>query len=176
MIFDKIIITGKSASGKNYLFDKLSEIIPNFLVKQTTRPKRLGEKEGIDYKFIEKELFLERINSNEFITHQKFNINKETTWYYGISLNDFNESKLCILTPGEIKILKEKNLLENSCIVYLDIEREILENRIKKRKDLNDDMKRRLDSDDNDFLLFKDYTLKISNPNFKIKEVLDYIN
>ena len=37
-------------------------------------------------------------------------------------------------------------------------------------------MKRRLDSDDNDFLLFKDYTLKISNPNFKIKEVLDYIN
>ena len=64
MIFDKIIITGKSASGKNYLFSQLSEVIPKFLVKQTTRPKRSGEKEGIDYKFIKKELFLERINSN----------------------------------------------------------------------------------------------------------------
>lgn len=176
MIFDKIIITGKSASGKNHLFNELSKLIPDFLVKQTTRPQRSGEKEGIDYKFIQEDLFLERINSNQFITHEKFNINKETTWYYGISINDFKESKLCILTPGEVKVLKEKNLLENSCIVYLDIERKVLEDRIKERNDFNDDMKRRLDSDDKDFTLFKDYNLKISNPNFKIKEVLDYIN
>lgn len=175
MKFSKIIITGKSASGKNYLFNKLLEKIPNYLVKQTTRPKRLGEQEGIDYKFIDNNTFLKRLESNEFITYQSFKINESTTWYYGISINDFNESNLCILTPGEIKTLKEKKLLQNTFIIYLDIDRKILEQRIKQRNDLNDDMKRRLDSDDKDFKSFKYYDLKIIDSNFKISEVLEFI-
>lgn len=175
MRFSKVIITGKSASGKNYLFSELSKDINKCLVKQTTRPIRKGEKEGIDYKFISKELFLERIESNQFLTYESFQINDSTTWYYGISKSDFNNSELCILTPGEIKILKEKELLDNVCIIYIDIDRKILEERIKQRNDLNDDMKRRLDSDDKDFQSFSDYTYKISNPYFKTEYVLKVI-
>ena len=175
MKYSKVIITGKSASGKNYLFNELSKKITNFLVKQTTRPIRDGEKEGIDYKFIDKDLFLNRIESKQFLTYQSFHINDTTTWYYGISKEDFDNSSLCILTPGEIKLLKEKKLLDNVCIIYIDIDRKILEQRIKQRNDLNDDMKRRLDSDDKDFQSFNDYTHKITNPQFNPEYVLKII-
>lgn len=172
----KIIITGKSGSGKNYLINRLLNYFPNILVKQTTRPIRNGEKDGFDYTFIDEKLFLNRIENDEFLSYQKFNIKENTIWYYGISKEDFNRSNLCILTPGEISILKQKDLLNKCYIIFLDMDREILEQRLNRRKDNNDNIKRRLDSDDLDFKDFSDFNLKISNQFYKIEDILKSIS
>jgi guanylate kinase len=176
MRFSKLIVTGKSASGKNYVFSELSKTLNKPLIKQTTRPIRSGEVEGVDYRFISESLFKERIDSNQYITYESFDIDSNTIWYYGISKEDFNESNLCILTPGEIKTLNESNLLIGSCVIFLDIERSILEQRLNLRSDLNDSITRRLDSDDKDFIDFKGYNMRYTNPNFKIGDLIESIS
>ena len=55
------------------------------------------------------------------------------------------------------------------------MDREILEQRLNRRKDNNDDIKRRLDSDDLDFKDFSDFSLKISNQFYKIEDILKSI-
>lgn len=175
MKFSKIIITGKTASGKNYLFNKLSEIIKNGLVKYTTRPIRKNETPDIDYKFIDTKKFLEKIESNDFIIYESFKINESTIWYYGISKKDFNESNLLILTPGEINRLDSMNLLNDSFIIYLDMNIELLKQRLIKRNSLTDTIERRLESDEKDFKDFNRYDLKIDSPDYKIEDILKSI-
>jgi guanylate kinase len=174
-MYDKIIITGKSASGKNFLFSKLSEKFKP-LVKHTTRPKRSTEQEGIDYHFIGSDEFKSQLDSGIYLTHQSFYIGNETTWYYGIHKESFKESQLAILTPGEIQELKDKDLLNDSIIIFLDIDRSVLESRIIARNDSNDSMKRRLDSDDKDFEGFINYDHRIVDENFTTNSIYDILN
>ncbi|MBE0701340.1 MAG: guanylate kinase, partial [Acholeplasmataceae bacterium] len=43
-----------------------------YSVSMTTRPPRLGEVEGVDYYFVDKETFLKRINENKFLEWAEF--------------------------------------------------------------------------------------------------------
>lgn len=63
------IISAPSGSGKttlcNELVDSLNDL--NRSISMTTRAPRSGERDGIDYIFIEKEEFLKRKKKNEFL-------------------------------------------------------------------------------------------------------------
>jgi hypothetical protein len=48
--------------------------------------------------------------------------------------------------------------------------------RIIKRNDNNDSVIRRLDADDIDFLGFKDYDLKITDPEFDVESIISLMN
>lgn len=67
------IISAPSGSGKTTLCSKLVDSLKdlNRSISMTTRPPRSGERDGIDYIFIEKEEFLKRKNKNEFIEWAK---------------------------------------------------------------------------------------------------------
>jgi len=176
---EKVIILGKSGSGKDFLMRKLVEKDLKGCLKMTTRPQRKNEIQGITYNFVSESDFLESINENKFLAYQKFNVtpeNKEPeTWYYGITLQEFNESQVFIMTPGEFKNLTPE--MRKGCfVVYLDIDRGIRESRLFGREDKNDSIKRRLDADDIDFYKFKDYDLKITDPEFSADDVYDLMD
>lgn len=158
---EKIIICGKSGSGKDYLMKSLSKkgLVPS--IKYTTRPKRSTEIDKVEYNFVNESEF----KQSEMIVNQSF-INKDgITWLYGISKSDFYQSQLFIMTPKEISQLDAID--RKKCfIVFLDIEKSIREERIVKRNDINDSVKRRLDADEIDFEKFENYDLKISDPDF----------
>ena len=61
-------------------------------------------------------------------------------------------------------------------VVYLDIDRDIRESRLLGRQDKNDSITRRLDADDIDFGSFKDYDLKITDPEFLADDVYDLMD
>lgn len=63
------IISAPSGSGKTTLCNKLVDSLKdlNRSISMTTRPPRSGERDGIDYIFIEKEEFLKRKKKNEFL-------------------------------------------------------------------------------------------------------------
>jgi hypothetical protein len=61
-------------------------------------------------------------------------------------------------------------------VVYLDIERKIRENRITKRNDNNDSVLRRLDADEIDFQNFRDYDLKLTDPEFLASDILSLMD
>jgi guanylate kinase len=76
------------------------------------------------------------------------------------------------MTPCELNQIDP--IIRKKCfVVYLDIDRAIREKRITKRNDNNDSLMRRLDADEIDFENFKDYDLKITDPEF---ESIDIIN
>lgn len=176
---EKCLIIGPSGSGKDFLMRKLVEIGLKGCIKWTTRPKRLHEQQGITYNFVSDSEFTQSINENKFLAYQTFYVTPEgrapETWYYGITIDEFNESQVFIMTPGEFKNITPE-MRKNCFVVYLDIDRKIREERLSFRNDQNDSIKRRLDADEVDFKLFKDYDLKITDPEFTADEVYELMD
>lgn len=77
-----IVICAPSGTGKTTLLARLKTDRPqlNWSVSCTTRPIRPGEKDGVDYHYIDKADFEKRIQEGEFIEHALVHSN-----YYGTS-------------------------------------------------------------------------------------------
>ena len=55
-----VIITGGSAVGKDTIARLLKEEYKTF-VSDTTRPKRAGERDGVEYNFLSEETFFSKV-------------------------------------------------------------------------------------------------------------------
>jgi guanylate kinase len=79
-------LMGKSSSGKDtikkYLLEKDKDL--SAMIPFTTRPPRKGEKNHIDYEFINREDFAAR---DDILEHRMYQVNlsngEKDTWYYG---------------------------------------------------------------------------------------------
>lgn len=63
------IISGPSGVGKDTVIEQLREVFPKaqYVVTATTRPMRVGEIDGVHYKFMTKEDFVAGIDADAFI-------------------------------------------------------------------------------------------------------------
>jgi guanylate kinase len=114
------VISGPSGSGKTTIIKKLLSFkgIKNLrkTISFTTRPKRLGEKDGIDYDFITHKEFKDKIKNNEILEYTKF-----IDFYYGTSIKRLKDiidkgkdALLCLDTRGAFnlkKIYKDRSIL-----------------------------------------------------------------
>ena len=68
-----IVLCGPSGSGKTTLARHVMTEMPNlaFSISATTRDKREGEKDGVDYHFISVDDFHKRIAADEFIEYEE---------------------------------------------------------------------------------------------------------
>ena len=75
-----IVVSGASGTGKSTICGKVRENMPElgFSVSCTTRPPRPGEKDSVDYYFIDREEFEKRIKAGKFIEYAEVFSN-----YYG---------------------------------------------------------------------------------------------
>ena len=75
-----IVVSGPSGSGKNSIVTNLHKYNNNFWesISMTTREKRPGEKDNIDYYFISKEEFLKNIEDGNLLEYTNYN-----GFYYG---------------------------------------------------------------------------------------------
>ena len=171
---EKIVIVGKSGSGKDHLLRGLIKKELKYQPKITTRPKRKLEKQGIEYSFLSNQNFNKMLESNEIKVYQHFVIDN-SDWYYSISNQNFENNQLVIMTPHEISTLNKED--RKKCfVVYLDIDESIRRARITKRNDDNDSINRRMEADEADFKYFVDYDLKITDPDFETDMVYDLMN
>lgn len=69
-----IVVSGPSGAGKSTVISKVmaqnSDIV--FSVSATTRQPRPGERDGVDYYFIDKQRFSEMIENNELLEHAEY--------------------------------------------------------------------------------------------------------
>lgn len=91
-----LVICGISASGKSTLAEKLEDFGFGKVVTSTTREKRDGEIDGIDYHFMDKVDFQRLIELGEFVDHAAIHGN-----FYGSKIHDYEE----IHRRGHIPIL-----------------------------------------------------------------------
>lgn len=153
----KIILVGRGGSGKDFMRKKFEARGFKFCVSYTSRPKREGEKEGVDYKFVDDNFFHNNV-------HKFYEIDDFNGWKYGRTIEDFEKASLLIMTPNGIKNIKPEH--RKKCfIIFIDPEREIIKKRLIERKNA-DSAERRLIADDEDFLNFTDYDIRIKNEDF----------
>jgi len=171
---EKIIILGQTGSGKDFLRKELSKIGLKYSPKFTTRPKRDSEVNGIDYNFIDYDLYVSLHERGEIKTFQSFNISG-VNWYYGFTKENWDNNQMFIMTPHELKQLSAEE--RNGCfVVYLNIDIDTRRNRILERNDMNDSVQRRLEADVQDFEGFKNYDLCITDPEFEADWIYDLMN
>ena len=68
------VITGPSGAGKGTLIKALAERLPvlEVAVSATTRPRRPGEVDGVEYHFLDEGEFVARIAAGEFLEHVEY--------------------------------------------------------------------------------------------------------
>ncbi len=75
------VITGPSGVGKGTLIRILRERVPDLELSTsaTTRAPREGERDGVDYHFLEREEFARRADAGEFLEHAAYSGNRYGT-------------------------------------------------------------------------------------------------
>lgn len=171
---EKIIILGPSGSGKDYLRKELINLGLKYSPKITTRPKRINEKDGLDYSYINNQTFESLTNDGKMKYSEKFIIN-EQDWWYGISEDNWNNNQIFIMTVGEFNQINEEDR-KNCFVVYLNIDKETRKSRLNERMDNNDSIDRRIEADEQDFSNFTGYDLSITDPEFEAVWIYDLMN
>jgi len=84
-----VVISSPSGGGKDTVIRELLARIPNATrnITTTSRPRRPGNKEGVDYYFISREAFESKIAAGDFVEYNEFAGN-----YYGTEKHRLEES------------------------------------------------------------------------------------
>lgn len=157
-----IILIGASASGKTVTaLDLQKRYGLKKAVTTTTREKRVGETDGIEYFFVSKEEFLKRIEENRFVEHSIYNGN-----YYGCGIDQVDDNRIVVLDPNGLhsfQVLKNKNIVS----FLLIADEKTRQSRMVSRGDKPENIAMRIKNDVNDFSLEKigkvDFIIKTEN-------------
>ena len=144
-----LIILGPSGVGKDTIINMLLKKYPDIFYKlpsYTTRPKRKGEKEGVDYFFITIEEFQVKRNQNKLIGIQEYNDN-----FYASDKSKLNElmnkgDKIIILNYNIETANKVKDELDFNFIAILPPCEDELRNRLKNRETKPEEMEKRMEN------------------------------
>ena len=134
-----VILSGVSGAGKDTikkeLIKRMEDVIS--LPSITSREPRNGEEEGVQYHFITKEQFEEKIKNGELYEYDLHHEN-----YYGTSKTLMNEKlqsgKIIVKdievngTENLVKLLKDE---VNLITIFLKVDKEELRKRLKERED-----------------------------------------
>ena len=129
------ILSGPSGAGKGTLRAIALSDVKNLVysISCTTRPPRAGETNGVEYRFISKGDFENKINLNEFLEYANVH-----GCYYGTLRDDVereleagNDVLLEIDVQGAEQV---KNILSEAVLIFImPPSREILESRLRAR-------------------------------------------
>jgi len=131
-----LVLSGPSGVGKDAALDmmKAAHLPFHFVVTATTRQKRPGERDGLDYHFLSEDGFRQQIGSNQFLEWAKVYGN-----YYGVPAADISNA----LKRGQDVIVKVdvqgaatiKRIVPEAVFVFLmPPSEEELANRLGKRQ------------------------------------------
>lgn len=136
-----IIIVGKTCTGKDTFVKELCRLNEDIIELKncTTRPKR-NENENT-YNFISPREMFKKLMNDELIECQEYN-----EWFYGTEKKAINEGKINVVSLAIERAnlyydyLKEKNLLNNTLVIFMFASEQERVNRYIKRLMKNDKM------------------------------------
>ncbi|MCF0116916.1 MAG: AAA family ATPase [Bacilli bacterium] len=167
-----IILVGASASGKTATALELQRKYGLIkAVTTTTREKRVGETNGVDYFFITREEFLKRNKEGKFVETTLYNDN-----FYGCGIDQVSDERIIVLDPNGLHAFKQ---LKDDHIItfFITCSDELRESRMRSRGDKEEKIKQRLENDIIDFDPRKigKVDFKINTDNLTIEQVADEI-
>ncbi len=175
-----IVVSGHSGSGKTTIAYALLKQNKNLekVVTCTTRKPRKGEKNGKDYFFLSKKEFEKNIENGLMAEYEKYSGN-----YYGSRKKDVEKilsNKKNVLFVVETKgALTLKKVFPNAILIFVKAPSvKELENRLKKRGDEKELIKKRIGEIQDELKREKEFNFVIINDVLKtaINEVEKIIN
>lgn len=172
-----IVIVGASASGKSTLQDEICAKFPQYekLVTYTSRPRREGEIDGVDYHF-RNELYFDQ-HIDEFLE-----VNTYNGWSYGTKKCDLKENTVAIMTPSGMRILQKYHEAYrwpiNITYFYLDVpRRDRLIASLERGDDVDEAIRRNLSDVGMFDGVYNEVTYTLFNPKYKksVKELVDEV-
>jgi guanylate kinase len=152
-----VVLVGGMASGKTTLAKQMEKEGFRRVITYTTRPKRKGEVDGVDYHFISDTEFARKMHEGFFAEATVYNT-VFGMWLYGSAKEDYNspDNTVIVLNPQGVI-----NLSEKAFIVYLNLSESILRERAIERGDSLPEINRRLADDK----LYFEEMLSVKPPN-----------
>lgn len=183
-----IILTGKTASGKDTVMVKLLSRFPNFkrIVSTTSRIPREGERDGIDYNFISESDFRSKAEEGNFIEWVEYGGN-----LYGTEKNqivdNLNQDLIWRIDPsraGQIREFIKKSfdpdsaeiLLKRVLVIYLTVDDSVVMQRLQERRLSGEEIEKRMQEDKKFWQEYQEtYDFVIENVPGKLDETVDKI-
>lgn len=134
--FRLLVIVGKSCTGKSELEARLTKEHFHKCVSLTTRPKRNGEVDGVDYHYITNEEFEQLEKSNELFEKTEYLVDGEV-WKYGLTSKSFSNEKPNIAVvnfEGLRQLLEREELKDKIFVLVMQSELDDIINRYLKRE------------------------------------------
>ncbi|HHW20707.1 MAG TPA: guanylate kinase [Thermodesulfovibrio thiophilus] len=163
------VISAPSGTGKTTLCEKLLKLLPDLKlsISHTTRKPRNGERNGINYYFIDKETFKKMIDTDEFVEWAEVYGN-----FYGTSkkaINSLISNGYDILLDIDTKGAKNiKKLYPDSVLIFiLPPSLDELERRLINRNEDNNVIKLRLSKASQEISQYKFYDYVVINDNIE---------
>ena len=103
-------VMGKASTGKDTLTKMLSETLElPIALSFTTRPMRVGEKQGVEYNFISDDDFWDLHGCDLLAEYTSYEVASGETWHYGLTKEELEKADyvLVIVNPDGLKQLKE---------------------------------------------------------------------
>ena len=144
---------GSMGSGKTTLLKELVNRGYTRVVSVTTRPKRSGEQDGVDYIFTDDKSFDAGIMWGDLSAVREYDT-VFGKWRYGVDLNMIPEDKDTVMILDPKGMIEVHDRIPDIFGIYLDASPELCKARALMRGDNPDEIDRRLESDKDDFGYF----------------------
>lgn len=169
-----IVLTGKTASGKDTIGDILLKKYQNLkkLTTTTARTKREREVNGVDYNFITQGEFKKKINNNKFLEYVEYGGN-----LYGTEKTEFIHDGMILwkIDPsraGKVRELISKKLM----VIYITTDEQEILKRLEKRGLSKEEIRKRMLDDKEIWEKYKNsYDFVIENVPGKLDETINKI-
>lgn len=174
-----VIISSPSGGGKDAVIRELIKIFPNSvrLTTTTTRPPRPHEQNGVDYFFITKDEFEQKLKNNEFIEHNLYSDN-----YYGVERKNLEgplKNHDFVFTNVEVhgKQNIDKAGYASLSVFLLPESMDVLKGRIERRGGIDDAqiIQQRLEQAKNEVAEAKNYNFSVVNNEGALAETVQKV-
>jgi guanylate kinase len=160
------IVSAPSGTGKTTLVERLVQVVPNLKMSRsyTSRSAREGERDGVDYNFISRKEFEERIRECSFLEWADVFGN-----FYGTAAADVEEliaagqDVVLVIDVQGARQVKARGV-EHTSIFVLPPSLPVLDQRLRGRsKDTEEQIQRRLDTARGEASSYIDYDYVVVN-------------
>lgn len=172
-----LVLTGKTAAGKDTIMLQLLVKLPSLrrIITTTSRPMRENEENGVDYNFISESNFRQKIEKGEFIEYVEYGKNLYGTEKSQLTDN-LNSNLIWRIDPsraGQIRqLIKDSKVL----VIYLTTPDEVVLERLKKRGLNEEEIKARMQDDKRFWEEFKNnYDFVVENIPGQLDQTVDKI-
>lgn len=169
-----IILTGKTASGKDTIIAAILQKFPDLkkVLTSTSRPPREGEVSSVDYDFLSEHEFRQKIDNGDFLEYVEYGGN-----FYGTEKSQIREGEDLIWKIDPSMAGKAKKLFPDSVTIYVSVNDRVVLERLRERGLPEGEISKRMLDDQKFWNLYKDkYDYIVENVPGKLDQAIDKIS